>query len=278
MARLMANRYSRVAPLGVLFAAVLCSSTALALPPDTKDARAIMRAAFENRGGQRSRSKMKMTIRDKAGVRERVMLNKSLRFEGGRKNLILIEAPADVRGTGFLSIDYDKGGRADEQWLYLPRLRRTTRVPASGKSDAFVGSDFSYADLSQQDPEDFDLKLLAESSKVGDEDCWQIEVLPRTPRVAEENGYTKSHMWISKSKLIPMQFKAWLTTAGKTKYFKAADVRQIDGVWAPHRIQMRTLKGAELESETIIEVSEVANAATDVSDDEFTQQRLERGL
>ena len=276
MRRVMEGRLGCALFGGVL--AAFCAGTAFALPPDTKDPRAIMRAAFENRGGQRGRSKMKMTIRDKAGTRERVMINKSLRFEAGRKSLILIEAPADVRGTGFLSIDYDKGERADEQWLYLPRLRRTARVPASGKSDSFVGSDFSYADLSQQDPEQFELKLIGESSKVGDDDCWQIEVLPRTPRIAEENGYTKSHIWISKSKLIPLQFKAWTTTEGKTKYFKATDVRQIDGLWTPHRMQMRTLKGSELESETIIEVSEVANAATDVSDDEFTQQRLERGL
>jgi Outer membrane lipoprotein-sorting protein len=255
----------------------LCAGTAAALPPDTTDPRAILRAAFESNRGARSRSKLKMTIRDAGGTRERALENRSLRFAGGRKSLILIAAPADVRGTGFLSIDYDAGARSDEQWLYLPRLRRTARVPASGKSDAFVGSDFSYADLSQQDPDDFELKLIAASAPVAGEDCWQIELVPRTPRVAEETGYGKSHMWLSKSKLVPLQIKAWLREGGKTKYFKAGDVRQVDGVWTPHRLQMRTLKGEQLESETVIEVSEVANAAADVTDAEFTQQRLERG-
>ena len=67
-------------------------------------------------------------------------------------------------------------------------------MPASGKSDAFIGSDFSYADLSQQDPEDFELKLLAPSVMVGSEDCWLIELKPRTPRMAEETGYVRA--WV----------------------------------------------------------------------------------
>jgi outer membrane lipoprotein-sorting protein len=255
------------------------SAETRSLPPDTKDPRAIMRAAFENNaGGARSRSRMKMTIREGSSTRERAIATRTLRFPEGRKILLLIEAPADVRGTGFLSVDYDTGSRTDEQWLYLPKLRRTTRVPASGKSDAFVGSDFSYADLSQQDPDDFDLRLLAATSPVDGEDCWQLEASPKTPRVAEETGYSKSQVWISKTKVITLQLKAWSRDGAHTKYFKASDVRQIDGIWTPHRLQMRTLSGANLDSETVILVSDVSNAAADVAAADFTQQRLERGL
>ncbi|HKP62657.1 MAG TPA: outer membrane lipoprotein-sorting protein [Polyangiales bacterium] len=264
----------------LLLCCVLVATSAHALSPDTKDARAIMRGVFESNGAARSRARMKMTIRDGLGTRERTLQTRSLRFEGGRKNLLLIEAPADVRGTGFLSIDYDAGSRADEQWLYLPKLHRVTRVPASGKSDAFVGSDFSYADLSQQDPDDFELKLLSPSVDVAGEDCWLIEALPKRPRVAEETGYAKSQIWISKAKLVPLQIKAWvgLATSTRIKYFKASDVRKIDGVWTSHRLQMRTLDGQTVASETTIDVSDASNAAADVDDAEFTQQRLERGL
>jgi hypothetical protein len=267
-----------LAILSGLIAAGVAVSGAQALPAGTKDPRAIMRAAFDNSGGTRTRGRMKMTIREGSSTRERALQTRSLRFEGGRKTLLLIEAPADVRGTGFLSIDYDSGKRADEQWLYLPKLRRTSRVPASGKSDSFVGSDFSYADLSQQDPDDYELKLVAESADVGGEDCWQVEAVPKNPRVAEETGYAKTHTWVSKSKLIPLQIKAWLTDGTRTKYFKASELKQVDGVWTAHRLQMRTLTGQTLASETVIAVSDVSNAATDISDAEFTQQRLERGL
>src|SRR5688572_31679479 len=112
--------------LACVLALSVVASTAVALPSDTlpsdtKDPRAIMRAASANRGGERSESRMKMTIRDPSGARERIMVNKSLRVSGGRKTLIWIESPADVRGTGFLGIDYDAGARTDEQWLYLPK-------------------------------------------------------------------------------------------------------------------------------------------------------------
>jgi len=269
---------SMVRPLVSVLALSLVAGTAFALPPDTKDPRVIMRAASANNGGERSKGRMKMTIRDPSGVRERTLVNRSLRVAGGHKTLIWIESPADVRGTGFLGIDYDAGSRTDEQWLYLPKLRRVARVPSSGKSDAFIGSDFSYADLSQQDPEDFELKLLNPSVTVGGEECWLIELMPRSPRIAEESGYDKTEVWISKSKVVPIQFKAALKGGEKTKYWKASDFRQVDGIWAPHRMQMRTVKGDALESETIIEISELSHSAPDVTDDLFTQQRLERGL
>jgi hypothetical protein len=264
----------------IVFSLMLCllASTASALPPDTSDPRAIMREASANNGGDRAKSRMRMTIKDPSGSRERTMTSRSMKVEGGRKTLILIEGPADVRGTGFLGIDYDAGTRTDEQWLYLPKLRRVARVPASGKSDAFIGSDFSYADLAQRDSEDYEVKLLQASTKVGDEECWLIEATPRTARISEETGYTKMEIWVSKSKVVPVQFKAALTTGGKIKYWKAGDFKQVDGRWTPHRMQMRTVKGEALESETIIEVLELSNSAPDVTEDLFTQQRLERGL
>lgn len=276
----MSRDFATKQPRVLAGALALCwlASTAGALPPDTNDPRAIMRAASANNGGERSKGRMKMTIRDASGARERILVNRSLRVPGGRKTLIFIEAPADVRGTGFLGIDYDAGARTDEQWLYLPKLRRVARVPASGKSDAFIGSDFSYADLAQQDPEDFETKLLAQSTLVGSEDCWLIELTPRSARIAEETGYERTEVWISKSKVVPIQFKATLNGGKKTKYWKASDFRQLDGLWAPHRMQMRTMKGDALESETVIEVSELTYSAPDVTDELFTQQRLERGL
>lgn len=241
------------------------------------DARAIMQAVYEHTGGPRSLSRTKLTIREGEVMRERSMTTRSLRFAEGRKSLILIEAPADVRNTGFLSIDYTSG-KADEQWLYLPKVRRVARVPNSGKSDPFVGSDFTYSDLSLQNPADYDFSMIAQSVKVGDEDCWQILGVARSEAVREETGYTKTELWVSKSKLIVVQLKATLAKQGKIKYLKAADLKQVDGVWSPHRLQMRTLQGGKLLSESVIDVLSLKNDAPEVSDSDFTQERLARGI
>jgi Outer membrane lipoprotein-sorting protein len=256
----------------------LSAYPAAALDPNSSDARAIIVAAANSQQADRTASRMKMSIRDRSGTRERLMDVRSKRYDSGRKTLILIEAPADVRNTGFLNVDYQARGQADEQWLYLPKLHRVTRVPNSGKSDAFVGSDFTLSDLSPQDPDNYDVTLLQASVKVGNEDCWLIQATPHSEAVKDETGYEKTQLWVSKEKLVTVQLKAWLVGGKRTKYLKVSDVRKVDGVWTAHRLQMRTLEGSDVASETSIEVQNVSNDAKDVVDSDFTQQRLERGV
>jgi hypothetical protein len=249
-----------------------------ALDPATTDVHKIMQAALRTSSPEQSLSRMKMTTRDQSGTRERVMTIRSKRFEQGRKSLILVESPADVRNTGFLSIDRSRKSSGDEQWLYLPKLRRTTRVSSTGKADSFLGSDFSYSDMSEQDPDDFDWKILEQSTKVGDEDCWLVEGTPHTEAIQQEAGYVKNQIWVSKSKLLPIQIKAWTTKEDTIKYFKASEIRNVDGFWTAHKLQMRTLKGKEAASETLLEILSIAIHDAPVHDTDFNQERLERGL
>lgn len=251
---------------------------AAALEPNSTDARAIMRAATDGQQAERSAARLKMSIRDHSGTRERLLSMRSKRDASVRKSLVVIEAPADVSNTGFLTIAYQKHSQADEQWLYLPKLHRVSRVPNSGKSDSFVGSDFTLSDLSPMDPDNYDVKLVQESVKVGDQDCWLLEATPHSETVKAETGYEKTQLWISKDKLVMVQLKAWVGGGKRTKYLKISDIRKVDGIWTPHRLQMRTLDGPDVASETLIEVLNVSNDAKDVVDSDFTQQRLERGV
>ena len=269
---------SKIMILGLIAALAPVANRVAALDPASTDARAIMLVALNPKSGEKSLARMKMTIRQGAATRERVMTVRAKRGQDGRKSLVLIEQPADVRNTGFLTVDYNARDRADEQWLYLPALHRVSRVPRSGKSDAFVGSDFSISDLSGQDPEDYDFKLIEQSVKVGDDDCWLIEGTPRSDAVKSETGYIKVQSWVSKTKLIPIQLKVWTVSDGKTKYFKASDIRQSNGIWTPYRLQMRTLQKGSVASETIVDVLSVDNDGAGVTDGDFTQQRLERGV
>jgi Outer membrane lipoprotein-sorting protein len=263
----------------LLGATLFCAwPSAQALDANSTDPHAIMRAVRDQLGGESGISRMKMTIRQGASTRERLMTVRTRRFSEGRKVMIGIESPADVRNTGFLTVDYKVPTKSDDQWLYLPGLHRVSRVPNSGKSDSFVGSDFSISDLSGQEPDDYKLTLLAQSTRVGEEECWQIEALPRDEQVKAKTGYVKAQIWISKQKAVVVQSKAWTTDPKKTKYFKASDIRQVDGFWTPHRLQMRTLQEGGEPSETVIDVLSVKNRAPEVTDADFTQQRLERGV
>jgi outer membrane lipoprotein-sorting protein len=259
-------------------ALIVWVAPAAALDPNTKDPRAILQAAFDAQARAQSSSRMKMSIRDQAGTRERMMAVRTKRYPDARKTLIVIEQPADVRNTGFLTIDYQSASKNDEQWLYLPKLHRVTRVPSSGKADSFVGSDFSISDLSPKNADGYEVKMVEESVTAGDETCWLIEATPRNRVAKEETGYERTQVWVSKSKLLPIQLKAWLVGGKKIKYFKAADIRKDGDGWTAHRMQMRTLEGSNVASETLLEVLSVDSEGKDIKDSDFTQQRLEQGV
>jgi outer membrane lipoprotein-sorting protein len=104
------------------------------------------------------------------------------------KRLIRFMEPADVKGTGLLTFDYNS--KDDDLWVYMPSLRKVRRIVSSEKAKSFFGSEFTYADMSPPSPDDFDFKLLGEE-KVGDVLCYKIEWKPKNDEVAEENGFSK---------------------------------------------------------------------------------------
>ncbi len=94
-------------------------------------------------GFQDAKSKMTMKlINAKGQTRIRQMKSKSLELEGGDKSLMEFLSPADVKGTKFLNYEHAK--KDDDQWLYLPALKRVKRISSKNKSGAFMGSEFSY--------------------------------------------------------------------------------------------------------------------------------------
>jgi len=266
---------------GLLFAALtLAVSNANALDPNTKDPRAIMKASNERDDGDKQISRSVWTLTDKTGrKRERVLQMWSIDFAEGTKTLMIYESPADVRNTGFLSIDYKDEKKDDDQWLFLPSLKKTTRVASADKSDSFLGTDFSYYDMSSNRNIDaYDYKLLQPSVKVDGDDCWLIESTPKTAKEKKESGYVKQNLWISKKSLLPVQVKAWLEKGQKLKYLKLSKIKQINGIWAPYEFTVRTVKKDKVESTTTINVTSIKYNQASVKDDDFTQRRLEKGL
>ncbi len=239
----------------------------------------IMERAFKRPDGDHAVKKVKLTMKDKAGhERQRELQMLDLDFNEGTRRLIFFEAPADVRNVGLLTYDYDTGQKDDDQWLYLPSLRRSTRILSNKKSDAFMGSDFSYSDMTKDDPSQYELELREASVKVGDEECWVIEERPKNEKYKEETGYVKKLVWVSKSKLLTVQVKGWLTQGQKLKYIKLEDLQQVDGIWTAMRLTARTVQNDTMLSETVLSVLEAGYGKSGVTAEQFTQGRLERGL
>jgi outer membrane lipoprotein-sorting protein len=263
----------------IVTAAFCMGSTASALPPTTSDARQIMNAVDARETGDKSVSKMTMVIKDPSGrQRTRVVQSRGLDFSGGKKQLIFFESPADVRNTGLLTIDYDDGKKTDDQWLYLPSLRKSTRISSGKKSGSFMGSDLSFADMTKRSPDQYDFKLLKQSTKAGGEDCWLIESRPRTEKAKEETGYVKSHTWVSKSKLLVQQSKIWVRKGQKIKLMKFTNFKKVSGIWVAHKILARTLQNGKPLSTTILTFSGLRYNDPSVKPTDFSQRRLESGI
>ena len=262
-----------------LLLAMLLPAAAFAIAPTETDPAKIMAAVEARETGDKMISRMQMSITDGAGrSRTRVIQSRTLKFRGGTRQIMFFEAPADIRNTGLLSVDYDDGDKDDDQWLYLPSLHKSTRISSSDKSGSFMGSDFTYSDMTKKDPKNYTYTLKSPSAKVGDEDCWLIEARPKTPKEQRETGYVKSLTWISKSKLLPVQGKMWVREGKKLKYLKATQIKQVGGIWMPHRMAIRTTRGKAVQSTTVLDFLSIKVGDASVKEPDFSQRRLEKGI
>lgn len=262
-----------------LITLLVASAPAQAVAPDETDPVKIMTAVDERDNGDKAKARMQMVITDRSGSqRTRVVRTQGLDFPGGTKQLILFESPADVRNTGLLTVDYDAGDKVDDQWLYLPSLRKSTRISSSSKSGAFMGSDLSFSDMTRQSPDQYDYTMVDAAATARGEDCWLIEARPKTAKAKDETGYLKSLLWVSKAKLMPVQVKHWVREGKKLKFLVFSGIKQVDGVWVAHKISAKTVQAKETLSTTVISFANMSFNNADVVDSAFTQRRLEQGL
>lgn len=131
-----------------------------------------------------------MTLRDNRGnARIRQMRVRTLeRLDDGDRTLSIFDEPADVKGTALLT--YSHGLESDDQWLYLPALKRVKRISSKKKSGPFMGSEFAFEDFSSQEIEKFTYKYLR-NEPLGELECFVSEWVP----AYEHSGYTRQIVW-----------------------------------------------------------------------------------
>jgi outer membrane lipoprotein-sorting protein len=142
-------------------------------------------------GWQDSTADMTMFLRNKEGHESiREIKIKSLEIQNdGDKSLTIFNKPRDVKGTAFLSFSHPV--EADEQWLFLPALKRVKRISSRNKSGPFMGSEFAFEDLSSFEVEKYTYKFLAEEQLNGLK-AFKVEQYP----VDENSGYTRRVVWL----------------------------------------------------------------------------------
>jgi hypothetical protein len=109
------------------------------------------------------------------------------------KLVVKFSTPPDIKGTGVLQIEHSDSD--DDLWIYLPALRKSRRLVANNKKDSFVGSDFSYGDITLPKVDQYRHTLLR-LEKVDDHDCYVVESVPATETVKTNTGYSKKIAWV----------------------------------------------------------------------------------
>ena len=203
-----------------------------------------------NEGYGDSSSTMTMELISKKGD----VVTRELRFkrlevpEDGDKSIAVFESPRDVKGVAILS--YAHKQEADDQWLYLPALKRVKRIASKNKSGPFLGSEFSFEDFSFQEVEKYEYEYVKDESYLG-KDCFVIKRIPLDPY----SGYTKQLVWIDKEDYLVQKIHHFYRKSFHLKTQTFGEYKQYLGFfWQPHRIEMQNHqngKGSVLKFEEV---------------------------
>jgi outer membrane lipoprotein-sorting protein len=222
-----------------------------------------------------SESTMQMILVDKKGKqRSRTMNSQSKMIGADEYKLLFFTAPANVKGTGFLTYDY-VGEKEDDQWLYLPALGKSKRIAAADKSGSFMGSDFTYADMTQRNLDDYNYKLLQEKS-IGSVATWVIETTPKTQQVVDATGYLKSYLFVRQDNFVVIQ-AIHMMPDNYRKYMAVKQLEQVGGIWVATEIEMKTTLGKTRQHSTVLKLSNITNNQP-IDEQVFTLRELVKGL
>lgn len=208
--------------------------TATAQSPEEKGLAIIQEADKRDTGWIDSKAELKMVLKNKQGQQsERSIRIDTLEVDGdGDKSLSVFDAPKDIKGTAFLS--YTHSVIPDDQWLYLPALKRVKRIASANKSGPFVGSEFAYEDLASQEVDKYTYKWLRDEPLDG-RDCFVIEAYP----VYENSGYTKQIVWLDKEMYRAVRIDYYDRKNSELKTLVASDWAQyLDKYWRPGVMDM----------------------------------------
>ncbi len=258
----------------VIFSISIISNGALA---DNPKAREIMEKVDAVDDGDNSTSEMQMILIDKQGKKRIRKISSFTKDKGDDKyRLMFFVSPADVKDTGFLTYDYDDPKRDDDQWLYLPAMKKTKRIASSDKSGSFMGSDLNYSDMTKRNLEDYDFTLKKEMEVRGKK-VWVIESIPRTKDVIEETGYKKSLLFVRQDNYYVVRAINWEEDGNYIKYLDVKNLERIDGIWIGTERHVTRKQGKIKVHKTILKFNNV-KFNQKLKFDMFSTRRLAKGL
>jgi outer membrane lipoprotein-sorting protein len=197
----------------------------------------IMEKAYHNPSGDDVQGQLTMTLVNRQGERRVRNLQQYTKDYGDvEKKIMFFLSPADVQGTSFMNWSYTDGSD-DDQWIYLPALKRIRRISSDGKGDYFMGSDFTYDDLGDRHPDEDNHELKGEETIDG-KACWVIESTPKDPGYM----YSRTVTWVMKDNYIGLKREFYDDRGHHLKTLTIEDYDQINGFWTILETEMKNVQ------------------------------------
>jgi len=204
----------------------------------------------------------------------RLTTQQKLQDNGIDSKLVMrFDAPADIRGVGFLQIEH--GEADDDQWIYLPALKKSRRLVANNKKDSFMGSDFSYGDFSRPKVDGY-LHRLLRSEVCDGADCHVVESLPASEAIRTEHGYGRKLTWVRKDSLLEARID-YDDAGGRPLKTQMATGHQLLEAQTRRWFAMRReIVNHQTGHKTVLTFGS-AQAGMSMSEEVFTPRTIERG-
>ena len=231
--------------------------------------RQIVEKAYNRPEGDDKTSTLTMTLTNKQGKqRVRKISQFSKDFGTEEKSIMFFQSPADVKNTSFMSWSYDSE-KSDDQWIYLPALKKTKRISSDSKNDYFMGSDFTYDDLGDRKLDADKHKLLKEET-VNGKACYVIESISKD----ENYIYSKTITWINKANFIGVKKEFYDEDDELLKILTIKKYEKISNFWIVTNSEMKNVQ----KNHTTNMVLSNVKINTGISASKFTERMMTRGI
>ncbi|MBQ9212399.1 MAG: outer membrane lipoprotein-sorting protein [Bacteroidales bacterium] len=245
--------------------------TAFSLNAQNLSGRDIIKKVKDNPNGETRYAKLDLVLEKSNGSkRERKVESWAMDIGEDTKTMMFFTYPGDVKGTGFLTWNYDEIGKDDDKWLYMPALKKTRRISgSSSKTDYFMGTDFTYDDMGDRNVDEDEHKLLREENLEGF-DCYVVESVPKDKREI----YSKKISWIRKDCFMGIKVEFYDKLGKLHRVLNVSDIKKIQGYWTRSKMVMENV---QTKHKTILTFSDMKYDLK-IDQEMFNVTKLEKGL
>mgnify|MGYP000285985793 FL=1 len=230
----------------------------------------VIQKVYDRPTGNDMTGNLIMTIENSRGnqrVREIKQFVKSVK--NGEKKIMFFLSPADVKNTSFMTWSYDDASKSDDQWIYLPALKKVKRISSDSKGDYFMGSDFTYDDLGDRHPMDDTHTILREEVLNGKETI-VIESVPKD----EEYMYARTVTWVIKDSWIGLKKEFYDEDDDLLKILTVEQEKSFGDVIILTKVKMHNMQKNQF---TIMEFSDV-QIDKGIQNNKFSERMMKRGI